>query len=131
MLDAKLKPWIIEVNHTPSFNADTGVDEQIKSDLLKDTFDIIQMSVEMRKTKEQEIKNEKKQQETAGIYKRMNVKEHCDRVRFDPSLVAQRFPNSGYRLIYPKDAPGEDPDLYLKIQKKAHQMWKLTTGTVT
>jgi hypothetical protein len=27
MLDAKLKPWMIEVNHTPSFNADTGVDE--------------------------------------------------------------------------------------------------------
>jgi tubulin polyglutamylase TTLL6/13 len=52
MLDAKLKPWMIEVNHTPSFNSDTGVDEQIKSDLLKDTFDIIQMSVEMRKTKE-------------------------------------------------------------------------------
>jgi hypothetical protein len=48
MLDAKLKPWMIEVNHTPSFNSDTGVDEQIKSD----TFDIIQMSVEMRKTKE-------------------------------------------------------------------------------
>ncbi len=46
MLDAKLKPWMIEVNHTPSFNADTGVDEKVKMELLKDTFDIIQMSVE-------------------------------------------------------------------------------------
>ena len=61
----------------------------------------------------------------------MSVKEHCDRVKFDPSLVAIRFPNSGYRLIYPKEAPGEDPDLYLKIQKKAHQMWKAATGTET
>jgi tubulin polyglutamylase TTLL6/13 len=46
MLDAKLKPWMIEVNHTPSFNADTGVDEQVKTELLKYTFDIIQLSVE-------------------------------------------------------------------------------------
>ena len=41
MLDAKLKPWMLEVNHTPSFNADTEVDERIKADLLKDTFNLI------------------------------------------------------------------------------------------
>lgn len=52
MLDANLKPWMLEVNHTPSFNADTGVDEAIKSELLRDTFDIIQLSIEHRKEKE-------------------------------------------------------------------------------
>ena len=41
MLDANLKPWMIEVNHTPSFNADTESDEQVKAELLKDTFDIV------------------------------------------------------------------------------------------
>ena len=41
MLDAKLKPWMIEVNHTPSFNSDTEIDQKVKEDLLKDTFDII------------------------------------------------------------------------------------------
>jgi tubulin polyglutamylase TTLL6/13 len=60
MLDAKLKPWMIEVNHTPSFNADTGVDENVKMELIRDTFDIIQMSVEHRKAREVEIRNEKK-----------------------------------------------------------------------
>lgn len=43
------------------------------------------------------------------------MREHCDRVRFDPNTVKNKFPNNGFRLIYPKDAPGEDPDLYLKI----------------
>ena len=60
MLDAKLKPWMIEVNHTPSFNADTQADEKIKNDLLKDTFDIIQLSVENRKLKELELRLERK-----------------------------------------------------------------------
>jgi len=56
MLDAKLKPWMIEVNHTPSFNADTDVDEKVKKELLKDTFDIIQLSVEQRKAKMWEMR---------------------------------------------------------------------------
>jgi tubulin polyglutamylase TTLL6/13 len=41
MLDYKLKPWMLEVNHTPSFNAETSVDEQIKSELLTQTLEII------------------------------------------------------------------------------------------
>jgi hypothetical protein len=60
----------------------------------------------------------------------MSAKEHCDKVKFDPSTVAHRLPNSGFSLIYPKEAPGDDPDLYIKIHKKAHNLWKLATGTV-
>ena len=60
----------------------------------------------------------------------MSAKEHCDKVKFDPSNVAHRLPNSGFSLIYPKEAPGDDPDLYIKIHKKAHNLWKLATGTV-
>ena len=65
-----------------------------------------------------------------NCYKRMTVNQHCDRVRWDPSEVAEKLPDSGFRLIYPKQAPGPDPDIYTKIQKKAAQMWKLATGTV-
>lgn len=60
MLDANLKPWMLEVNHTPSFNSDTATDEKIKADLIKDTFEILQLSVESRKAKEWEIRNEKR-----------------------------------------------------------------------
>lgn len=50
----------------------------------------------------------------------MSAKEHCDKVKFDPTVVGQKCPKNGYSLIYPKDAPGEDPDLYIKIMRKAH-----------
>lgn len=36
---------------------------------------------------------------------------------------------SGYRLIYPKEAP-LDPGIYEKITKRAHEMFKEATGTV-
>jgi tubulin polyglutamylase TTLL6/13 len=41
MLDQKLKPWLIEVNQTPSFAADTTLDEVIKRRLITDAFRII------------------------------------------------------------------------------------------
>jgi tubulin polyglutamylase TTLL6/13 len=49
MLDRKLKPWLLEVNHLPSFNHDTPIDKQVKTDLIRDMFTILQMSVEHRK----------------------------------------------------------------------------------
>lgn len=62
MLDQKLKPWMLEVNHTPSFGADTAVDEAVKKKLIRNTLEIIQMSVEHRKKVGQEMKQEMKQQ---------------------------------------------------------------------
>jgi tubulin polyglutamylase TTLL6/13 len=38
LLDHKLKPFVIEVNHSPSFHTDTKLDHEIKEALLKDTF---------------------------------------------------------------------------------------------
>ena len=41
MLDHKLKPWMLEVNHMPSFSADTKLDYDIKHDLIKNTLQIL------------------------------------------------------------------------------------------
>jgi tubulin polyglutamylase TTLL6/13 len=41
MLDSDLKPWMIEVNHTPSFSCEQRVDQQVKQALLKDCLHIV------------------------------------------------------------------------------------------
>jgi len=41
MLDSDLKPWLIEVNISPSLSADTPLDWTIKSNLLADTFNLV------------------------------------------------------------------------------------------
>jgi len=41
MLDHKLKPWMLEVNHMPSFRADTGIDFEVKHDLILNTLRIL------------------------------------------------------------------------------------------
>lgn len=33
-----MKPWLLEVNHTPSFTTDTPLDDKIKGCLITDTL---------------------------------------------------------------------------------------------
>lgn len=41
MLDKKLKPWLLEINETPSFNDDTEVDRTVKGGMIEDTFRLL------------------------------------------------------------------------------------------
>lgn len=43
LLDAKLKPWLIEVNASPSLTGTTPSDYATKSDLLDDVFTVLDM----------------------------------------------------------------------------------------
>lgn len=41
MLDGNLKPWLVEVNLSPSLACDSPLDMEIKNNLLADTFNLI------------------------------------------------------------------------------------------
>jgi tubulin polyglutamylase TTLL9 len=43
LFDEKLKPWLLEVNGSPSMTANTGVDYDLKVGLLDDVFTIVDM----------------------------------------------------------------------------------------
>ena len=43
-LDEKLKPWILEVNHAPSFTTDSPLDFKIKKALISDTMKLLNLS---------------------------------------------------------------------------------------
>ena len=44
LIDHKFKPWLLEVNHTPSFSTDTPFDNQLKLNVIKDTIQIININ---------------------------------------------------------------------------------------
>ena len=50
MIDENLKPWLLEVNLSPSMNTDTPLDLHIKSNLIADTLNIIGIRAFDRKT---------------------------------------------------------------------------------
>ena len=54
-LDSNLKPWILEVNHSPSFTTDTPLDFKIKKNLIADTIRLLNLTW----TKKQNQKKQK------------------------------------------------------------------------
>ena len=45
ILDKNVKPYLLEVNHAPSFNTDTPLDFHIKKQLLHDTLQLLGVSI--------------------------------------------------------------------------------------
>lgn len=48
-MDANLKPYLIEVNHTPSFWTDSPLDLQVKRNLIIDTLHLINVNLKSKK----------------------------------------------------------------------------------
>ena len=48
MLDSDLKPWLIEVNQSPSFTADSKLDYDIKHSMIYDTVSLLNLSIKRK-----------------------------------------------------------------------------------
>lgn len=48
MMNHKGEPFVIEVNHTPSFTTDTPLDQKIKFNLIKDTLVLMNVNVKQK-----------------------------------------------------------------------------------
>jgi len=57
-IDSGLKPWLLEVNHSPSFCTDSPLDYNIKKNLLRDTLHILNLNQKRKQKHVNEIKNE-------------------------------------------------------------------------
>ncbi len=48
MLDENLRPYMIEVNHTPSFSTDTPLDSFIKKNVIKDALKLMNINTKTK-----------------------------------------------------------------------------------
>lgn len=59
MIDHKLKPWLLEVNHSPSFATDSDLDYDLKLALITDTIKLLGLNPtrksKYKKTKQKEV----------------------------------------------------------------------------
>ena len=44
MLDQKCKPYLLEVNHSPSLSTDSPIDAKIKNGLIRDTIQMLALT---------------------------------------------------------------------------------------
>ena len=105
MLDYKLKPWLIEVNHTPSFSTDTPLDRNIKRDVIKDALRIMNISIENKIRAKNQKKLELQQRVLTGRKYKITPEERQAAIeKAQKERDLWEAANCGrYKKIYPID----------------------------
>merc|ERR1719311_1562703 len=74
ILDHKLQPWLLEVNHAPSFATESELDRVVKEQVLRDTMSLLNLAPETRRRHKREAR-EKMEQRAMGVAKNRSLEE--------------------------------------------------------
>ncbi|CAM9408760.1 unnamed protein product [Bubo scandiacus] len=105
LLDRKLKPWLLEVNHSPSFTTDSHLDHEVKDALLCDTINLINVhACNKRKVLEEDKQRAKERLLRAHQTLSASRREELESNQAAWLSQAEKYENAhlgGYRRIYP------------------------------
>lgn len=68
LIDSNCKPWLLEVNQSPSFSTDSPLDYLIKKHVLGDAFRLLNVSYEKKMEYIKQIKEEAERRIYNGRY---------------------------------------------------------------
>ncbi|XP_027623134.1 tubulin polyglutamylase TTLL6 isoform X1 [Tupaia chinensis] len=102
LLDHKLKPWLLEVNHSPSFSTDSWLDKEVKDSLLYDTLVLIDLgNCDKKKVLEEERQRGRFLQQCPSREIRIMEARGFQAVRLQKTEKYEKENCGGFRLIYP------------------------------
>lgn len=104
ILDKNFRPWLLEVNNSPSYNTDSALDRKIKTDLIATTFKMLNVSQQDRKIVKQMEKFEydKRGQHTdeERLYKEQERTEFYKKI-LEQKIQAENENLGNYEKIFP------------------------------
>jgi len=118
LLDHKLKPWLLEVNHAPSFGADTPFDYKVKAGLLEDTFKLLHMDPNKRikynkkRNTIQQVKYVKGKCTITRMSKEERIQKKTRKMMKRDTYELENLGN--YEIIYPDKDQVESYDKFIK-----------------
>lgn len=103
MLDKKMKPILLEVNHSPSWNTDTALDLMVKEGLISETMklltiDPIERDQALKRMKDETV--ERLQSRESHIDDQLQIQRKCE-IQEDLHELAERKYLKNYVKIYP------------------------------
>jgi tubulin polyglutamylase TTLL6/13 len=129
LLDHKLKAWLLEVNHSPSFHTDSPLDKEVKEGLLSDTFHLLDLrATDRRRCMEEDKRRVQQRLLTRHRTKEESCMEEEERVR--SVLRSQAYEErhmGGFRRIYPV-REGED-DTYCRFFEQTSSLCAETAAS--
>ena len=119
LIDSDLKPWLLEINLSPSLNPDdSAMDHVIKSNLVADTFNLVGvMKFDRRRESMNKMRNRMKQgvYKNKTTYKTSNSKLLIDDE--DDSVKLSTLNKDIEREIMTQDEPDHVKDQMKKLQR--------------
>ncbi|XP_021262356.1 tubulin polyglutamylase TTLL6 isoform X3 [Numida meleagris] len=129
LLDRNLKPWLLEVNHSPSFTTDSHLDREVKDALLFDTINLINVHA-CNKRKVMEEDKQRAKERLLQAHRAPHVSRHEELESSQAAWLseAEDYENShlgSYRRIY----PGYGTDKYEPFFKQSSSLFKETASS--
>ncbi|CDI76105.1 hypothetical protein, conserved [Eimeria acervulina] len=132
LLDHKLQPWLIEVNHSPSFATDSALDKKVKFEVIRDALRLVGISSKNRKRFSASQKGILERNSSLRSSSEVKQSRMQEREQLKAELAVQRTKweekrLGGYTRIYPT------PDSATKYQHlfgAANEIWANSTGVL-
>ncbi|KAG8516338.1 Tubulin polyglutamylase TTLL13 [Galemys pyrenaicus] len=128
LLDHKMKPWLLEVNHSPSFTTDSRLDREVKDALLCDAMTL----VNLRGCDKRKVMEEDKRRVKERLFQCHQQPREARREQMESSRAAmldqERYEDShlgGYRRIY----PGSGTEKYAPFFKHNGSLFQETAAS--
>lgn len=125
LLDHWLKPWLLEVNHSPSFTTDTPLDKKIKKQVIADALTLLNVSAKHKRRYLARKKSEIHQRAVLGKTVKV-TKEEKEAMEMKAQRRRDKWEGKhlgGYTKIYPNGEPA-----YERYIKAAADLWEEWTG---
>jgi len=123
-LDHRLKPYLLEVNHTPSFATDTPLDYEIKFNVIRDSLKMMGLN-EKNRTKFYSNHSKNVLQRATKNIKEIRKLRNEQREKFNKRRIKiEKTNKGGFTVIHPKQGNDE----YEKHMVAAKDIWLSNTG---
>lgn len=131
IIDETGKPFLLEVNHAPSFNTDTPFDKQVKSQLLQDLFRLLDVTIERRNAIQAQYKQKLEERISQRTSKNtVGGNREADRKLYRSKILEHAAKNSGgFSLIYSGHENNCEP--YDHFMSYAQKMHLIQTGVLS
>ena len=127
LIDHNLKPWLLEVNHSPSFTTNTPLDSAVKTRVIADALTIVGVGRESRETHQRLIDERNSQPMNWTTSKAMLSKSFVETKQRKPIVVRKKTDDGnlgGYQKLYPPDT---QDDAYQSCLEASLTIWRSRT----
>lgn len=126
LLDQSLKPYLLEVNHSPSFTTDTPLDKKIKRQVIAEALELLDLQPKHRRRYLTKKKIEIQQRAMLGKNTKETKEERLQAIR-KAARIRDKW-ESKHMGAYVKAFPCSDSDRYDRFIQAAGDLWEEWTG---